>query len=188
MLPQVTGATIWHINADEADLIDYDMTFKSDSQDEIYAPDAYRSSDHDPVIVGLQLTEDNPLPVCSGATPSIASLWPPNHQFVNIDILGVTDPDGDEVTITIDSIFQDEAVDAENSGNTAPDGMGVGTSTAQVRAERVGTGNGRVYHISFTATDTFGGFCSGEVLVGVPVGRNDTAVDDGAMFDSTVTP
>ena len=52
---QVTGVTVWHINADEPDLIDYDMTFKQDAQDALYAPDAYRASDHDPVIVGLSL-------------------------------------------------------------------------------------------------------------------------------------
>ena len=52
---QVSGATIWHINADEPDLLDYDTSFKSDAQDLLYAPDAYRSSDHDPVIVGLDL-------------------------------------------------------------------------------------------------------------------------------------
>jgi predicted extracellular nuclease len=52
---QVTGATIWHINADEPDLLDYDTTFKSAAQDALFAPDAYRSSDHDPVIVGLDL-------------------------------------------------------------------------------------------------------------------------------------
>ena len=55
LTPQVTGATVWHINADEADLIDYDTSFKGPNQDAIYAPDAYRSSDHDPVIVGLHL-------------------------------------------------------------------------------------------------------------------------------------
>jgi len=49
----VTGATVWHINADEADLIDYDTSFKQSAQDAIYAPDAYRSSDHDTVLVGL---------------------------------------------------------------------------------------------------------------------------------------
>ena len=54
-----------------------------------------------------------------------------------------------------------------------------------MRAERAGTkkvaGNGRVYHISFTATDSFGGSCSSEVLVGVPHDqRSDPAVDDGA--------
>ena len=52
---QVTGATAWHINADEPDLIDYDTSFKQDAQDAIYAPDAYRASDHDPVVVGLEL-------------------------------------------------------------------------------------------------------------------------------------
>ncbi len=52
---QVTGTSVWHINADEPDLIDYDMSFKSATQDTIFAPDAYRSSDHDPVIVGLDL-------------------------------------------------------------------------------------------------------------------------------------
>ncbi|PKG96927.1 ExeM/NucH family extracellular endonuclease [Paraglaciecola sp. MB-3u-78] len=55
LLSQVTGITEWHINADEPDLIDYDTSFKKDAQDAIYAPDAYRSSDHDPVIVGLEL-------------------------------------------------------------------------------------------------------------------------------------
>ena len=52
---QITGATAWHINADEPDLINYDTTFKQPAQQAIYAPDSYRSSDHDPVIVGLSL-------------------------------------------------------------------------------------------------------------------------------------
>ncbi|MCA9919798.1 MAG: ExeM/NucH family extracellular endonuclease, partial [Anaerolineales bacterium] len=53
---QVTGTTEWHINADEPDLIDYDMSFKQDAQDLLYNADPYRASDHDPVIVGLDLT------------------------------------------------------------------------------------------------------------------------------------
>ena len=55
LMTKVTGVAIWHINADEPDLIDYDMTFKRDAQDVIYAPDAYRSSDHDPIVVGISL-------------------------------------------------------------------------------------------------------------------------------------
>ncbi len=55
ILDQVTGATVWHINADEPDIIDYDTTFKQAAQDALYAPDHYRSSDHDAVIVGLHL-------------------------------------------------------------------------------------------------------------------------------------
>ncbi|HUG32649.1 MAG TPA: ExeM/NucH family extracellular endonuclease [Acidimicrobiia bacterium] len=54
MLNWVTGATIFHINADEPDILDYDMTFKSDTQDALYEPLPYRVSDHDPVIIGLE--------------------------------------------------------------------------------------------------------------------------------------
>ena len=39
LTPKTTGTTIWHINADEPDLIDYDMTFKLPAQDALYAPD-----------------------------------------------------------------------------------------------------------------------------------------------------
>jgi uncharacterized protein len=50
---QVTGAADFHNNADEPDILDYDMTFKPPAIDAIFAPDAYRASDHDPVLVGL---------------------------------------------------------------------------------------------------------------------------------------
>ncbi|HVM17006.1 MAG TPA: ExeM/NucH family extracellular endonuclease [Gaiellaceae bacterium] len=56
MTPQVTGATEWHINADEPDVLDYDTSFKPDAQDALYEPNAFRSSDHDPVLVGLRLS------------------------------------------------------------------------------------------------------------------------------------
>ena len=57
LLDEVSGVTVWHINADEPDLIDYDMLYKQSAQDKICAPNAYRSSDHDPVIVGLSLQD-----------------------------------------------------------------------------------------------------------------------------------
>jgi hypothetical protein len=131
----------------------------------------------------------NEPPDCSEAYPSMDIIWPPNHKLVDINILGVTDPDGDPVTITIDSIMQDEPVQTHGDGNFAPDGQGVGTDTASVRAERSGTkkvpGDGRVYIIGFTADDGQGGTCSGEVMVGVPHDVKDTPVDSGAYYDST---
>ncbi|HEU4389983.1 MAG TPA: hypothetical protein VFV34_19435, partial [Blastocatellia bacterium] len=83
---------------------------------------------------------------------------------------------------------QDEPVDGTGDGNTCPDATGVGTSTAQVRAERSGNGNGRVYTDFFTATDGKGGSCQGSVQVGVPHNSHGTAVDDGAVYDSTGCP
>lgn len=50
---QVTGATKWHINADEPKAMDYNTEFNLAS---FYSADAYRSSDHDPIIVGFNLT------------------------------------------------------------------------------------------------------------------------------------
>ena len=52
---QVTGVSEWHINSDEADVLDYDTTFKPPAQEALYEPKAYRTSDHDPIVVGLRL-------------------------------------------------------------------------------------------------------------------------------------
>ncbi|NHC46118.1 ExeM/NucH family extracellular endonuclease [Motilibacter aurantiacus] len=61
---QVTGAAEWHINADEPPLLDYNDSVldagessferKSDARP-LYAADPFRASDHDPVVVGLDL-------------------------------------------------------------------------------------------------------------------------------------
>ncbi len=53
---QVTGATEWHINSDEPDVVDYDTTFKPPAQEALYEDNPYRSSDHDAALVGLDLT------------------------------------------------------------------------------------------------------------------------------------
>jgi len=138
-------------------------------------------------VDNVTLTCRNLAPDCSAVAPSIPELWAPNHRYVAIDILGVTDVDGDEITINIDGIRQDEAVRGRGSGNTGMDGRGVGTSTAEVRAEASGRLNGRVYHIFFTANDPSGLSCSSVVNVGVPhdMGVNGPAIDDGPDFDST---
>ena len=54
MLNRVVGVTIFHINADEPDILDYDTSFKKAAQDALYEPESYRASDHDPVIIGLR--------------------------------------------------------------------------------------------------------------------------------------
>jgi len=130
----------------------------------------------------------NTPPDCSAAYASVDILWPPLHQMVGVDVLGVTDPDGDAFSVTIDSIWQDEPVNNTGDGNTAPDGEGVGTSMARLRAERDGGGNGRVYHVGFSADDGNGGTCTGTFAVNVPksMGKKGAAVDDGALFDSTI--
>jgi hypothetical protein len=53
--PKVTGVTEWHINADEPSVIDYNTEFKPQ---DLYTPTPYKSSDHDPVLVGLAVPGD----------------------------------------------------------------------------------------------------------------------------------
>lgn len=52
---QVVGVAEWHINADEPDVLDYDTSFKPPAQEALWEPNGYRTSDHDPVLVGLAL-------------------------------------------------------------------------------------------------------------------------------------
>lgn len=54
--PQVVAAIEWHINADEPALLDYNLENGRDPA--LFEPDSpYRASDHDPVVIGLDLTD-----------------------------------------------------------------------------------------------------------------------------------
>ena len=128
-------------------------------------------------------------PDSSEAYPSKEYLWPPNHKFENITIEGVTDPDGDNIMITITGITSDEPTGSMPGGGgfeNAPDAYGIGTETAWLRSERSGTGNGRVYVITFIANDERGGISTGSVKVYVPHDQRDNiSIDDGQNYDAT---
>jgi uncharacterized protein len=66
---QVSDVNVWHINGDEPPVLDYNTEFKTDDR---YAATAFRSSDHDPVMVGLSLTADTVpcLPSVSANVPT----------------------------------------------------------------------------------------------------------------------
>ncbi|MBN1563467.1 MAG: ExeM/NucH family extracellular endonuclease, partial [Anaerolineae bacterium] len=71
LLPQVSGVTTWHINADEAHVLDYNVEYKTANHVEtLYAPDAYRSSDHDPVVIGLILGSEDPVIMTTTPKPT----------------------------------------------------------------------------------------------------------------------
>jgi hypothetical protein len=71
---QVTGAAEFHINADEPSVLDYNTEFKSaGQQSSLYSSDFYRSSDHDPILVGLDLYTVNNDITGSGRTSVIGT-------------------------------------------------------------------------------------------------------------------
>ena len=63
---------------------------------------------------------------------------------------------------------------------------GVGKTFARLRAERDGGGDGRVYHIDFTAVNGNRTLCTGTVIVGVPHDQAIPAGDGGPRYDSTI--
>jgi predicted extracellular nuclease len=92
LLSQVTGAAEWHINSDEPDILDYDTSFKPAAQEALYEVNAYRTSDHDPVVVGLNL---NAPPV---ATPDSATVAK-NSSAAIFALENDFDVDGDTLTV-----------------------------------------------------------------------------------------
>jgi glutamine cyclotransferase len=147
------------------------------------------------LVVPVEDISFNRPPECDEAYADPDELWPPNHKFRDVSVAGVTDPDGDPVAITITAISQDEPLNGIGDGNTScPDGAGVGTDTASVRAERSGSkkvpGDGRIYHVGFMADDGKGGQCTGAVTICVPHDqrRGHVCVDQGPLFDSTAGP
>lgn len=126
-------------------------------------------------------------PVCTALSASPSSLWPPNHKFHTITVGGATDIDGNSLTTTITGVTQDEPLLGLGSGDASPDAMAVPghADQVQLRAERDGTGDGRVYVISASVSDGVGGSCTGTATVTVPHDQSGrAAIDSGQTVNS----
>jgi len=143
-------------------------------------------------LYGVAGVPHNRAPNVTAAHPSVDVLWPPDNKYVDVSILGVTDPDGDEVTITIMAVTSDESpvLERGSGGKTHdPNALGVGTDTASLRAERSGVGNGRVYVVHFLASDGKEGETEVFVVVQMPHDVKKgivECVDDGQLYDATL--
>src|SRR5205807_242750 len=96
-------------------------------------------------------------------------LWPPNHKMVDVTVnYGASDQcTPGAVTCTL-SVSSNEPVNGTGDGDTAPDWEIVDAHRVRLRAERAGTGNGRVYTIYITCTNSAGNSSTKAVAVSVP--------------------
>ena len=94
---QVSGVGVWHTNADEPVVLDYNLNFKTDDR---YAPTPFRASDHDPVLVGLTLSPDAPAlaPVLGATLPRVAEAG----QTVSIESILTQTVPGLAASLTVD--------------------------------------------------------------------------------------
>jgi hypothetical protein len=100
-------------------------------------------------------------------------LWPPNHKFGDITAeVTVTDICCENPTFVLLSITSDEPEDGKGDGNTAPDiqdaDYGTPDTGFQLRSERLGNEDGRVYTITYRAMDCVGNTADNVVYVRAP--------------------
>jgi hypothetical protein len=132
--------------------------------------EATNGSNYNVYAVTFPQPSANRPPDCSRVSLDKTLLWSPNNSFVPVTASGATDPDGGSVTTRVDGMTQDEPTAGIYKGDTGPDGQlsSPPSATAQVRAERSDAGDGRVYHLHVTATDSAGLTCTADRTVGVP--------------------
>lgn len=132
---------------------------------------------------------DNTPPVITtnGQTPS---MWPPNHKYqtfgVTNFVTGVNDNCDGPISVgsvVIVKVTSDEIENGNGDGNTlndiviAPD-----CKSVQLRSEREGNSNGRVYTIYFKVADSHGNFGTATAKVVVQHNPGETAVDSGVHY------
>jgi uncharacterized repeat protein (TIGR01451 family) len=109
----------------------------------------------------------NPAPLISNASVSKAELWPANHKMVDVTVnYDLADNCGTPTSNL--SIGSNEPINGGGDGNTSADWEVVNAHLVRLRAERSGNGNGRIYTITITATDSVGNPSNQTVTVKVP--------------------
>lgn len=116
----------------------------------------------------VAVTALNPPPVITGLNVDKAVLWPANHKMVDVTVnYTVTDNCAPPPVCTL-SVTSNEPVNGTGDGDTAPDWEIVDAHHVRLRAERSGNGNGRIYTVTVTCTDSGGRSSSQTTLVSVP--------------------
>ena len=127
------------------------------------------TDDTDPTINSASASPDELWPPNHKMREVTDELWPPNHKMrevtVSVDVSGNCDA---AVECVVTSAESDEPINGQGDGNTSPDWEITGDLTVDLRAERSGLGDGRVYTINLLCTDDSGNTSTSSVEVNVP--------------------
>jgi len=142
------------------------------------------------------LTVTSATPVINLITNS-ATMWPPNHQYQTFNVTdfvssatgGCDSSQNLTSSVVIQKVSSDEPEDSASGGDgTTLNDIVIAPNckSVQLRRERDGLLNGRVYTITFKVTDSFGNTATATVKVSVPITNGGSAVDNGAAAGYTV--
>jgi len=128
--------------------------------------------DSQPDTVTITVADDTPPGMSLSTSPQ--ALWPPNHKMVPVTIgISASDNCDPAPSCTSSSVASNEPVNGKGDGNTSPDWQVTGDLTVDLRAERSGSGNGRVYSIEVECTDASDNTSAETVEVYVPHDQGD---------------
>jgi hypothetical protein len=111
---------------------------------------------------------DTTAPAIGSVTPSQATLWPPNHQMVAIDVAAAATDAVGVTSLKIIAVASSEPDNGLGDGDTAGDAVITGPLSVNLRAERGGKGAGRTYTITVEARDAAGNTSTKTCTVFVP--------------------
>lgn len=104
------------------------------------------------------------------------TLWPANHQMVPVTAtIAASDATSGIDSVVLTSITSNENIssdDIQNANYKVP--ITNSTDSFELRAVRLGNGNGRTYTITYKATDKAGNVTTKSVVICVPHDQSDT--------------
>jgi hypothetical protein len=121
-----------------------------------------------PIVIAS--ADDQTSPVISNVSADPSVIWPPNHDMIDVTINYDVSDDFTAAPDIISSldVSCNEPVNTTGDGNTEPDIEIVDAHHVRLRAERAGNGDGRVYTITITCTDSAQNASQRTVTVRVP--------------------
>ncbi len=130
---------------------------------------ATQASDHDPLVA--HVCADSSAPSLSvSLSPNV--LFPPNHKYVRVTAtVGASDGVDPSPSVTLVSVTSNEPDNAPGGadGNTVNDIRVDSDTSFRLRAERSENGTGRVYTVTYSASDACGNTTTSSATVNVPV-------------------
>jgi hypothetical protein len=114
------------------------------------------------------------------------SLWPPDHNYHTVTVAQMVRSVRDNCPISIgdvviEQVTSDEPDNSLGDGDTSDDiVIGADCRSVQLRAERAGTGDGRVYTVTLLLKDSAGAVTRADFEVSVPHSQDGVPAVKGA--------
>ncbi len=133
---------------------------------------------------------DTGAPVINLSSTSV-TFWPPNHQYRTVNITDIVASVTDSCSsgtlgissVVISKVTSDESENGNGDGNTLNDIIiAADCKSVQLRSERNGGGDGRVYTITLKVTDAVGNVGTATFKVYVPKNPGQAVVEGAPLY------